>query len=222
MPIKDSNYTNPDALRLLYLNPRNPTREATDQNQPVTLLQQPPIIQPPPPGGGQTGTGCPALTEYGLACVGTLRPMPQPMPVRVIRKGMRLWNPIAKTFGIVAYAEVLKDANCVFVRTFSGVECVTSIASKGIVSIDDTKGRRIYDLLTQEDERAGAVQWLMGQPNALDCTIEKIADAGKHDVMHITLEEVDGITPIYATGSTPQKMLAWHNKPRDPLEIPED
>lgn len=214
MPIKDSIYTSPDALRLLYLNPRNPLKETSDQNAPQ------PIVQPPPPDVPVIPSHCPAMTEYILACVGTLRPMPQPMPVRALREGMRLWNPIAKTFGIVEYAEVSENQDCVRLCTYSGAEVLTSISSRGIVNIDDREGRYLFDLIMQKDKRDGAVQWLMGQKNALDCTIEAIADAGKADVMHIMLEKVEGQVPIYATGSRPEKMLCWHNKPVNPGNTP--
>jgi hypothetical protein len=213
MPISDSVFTNPDALRLLYLSPKNPNRETADISAPQSLVAPPPpiIIDPPP-----RDPPCPAVGQYTAALLNGTSSDVRTVQVERLRLGHdQLWDPISQTFKRIAALSIVPGVACVRYRTLDGAESVVSIYDFVIRNFKDETGRMIAKMMQEQDEVHGSVS-LIGR-GVNETEIDWIADAGIQSVVKITLEGEKG--GRYASGTDPRKMTMRHNnKPVDPLE----
>jgi hypothetical protein len=217
MSVRDTAHTNPDSLRLLYKNPKNPLRDLEDD---VTAIAQSIVVTSPasPPsggygggqgggGGGGGGGGCPAVGMFTLTLGHG--------PIETIRyelvQNLRpyvdwLWNPILQVYDMVTRAEIVKDVECVAVKTTDLCEKIVSRTHPVIQSLADKNGTSINELLSDLEADHNAVSVIMF--DTAETQIDTIRSVGLRDVVHITLQRW-GIYPI---GKDPYKTILGHNK----------
>ena len=200
MPIQDSIYTSPDFLRLLYLNPRNPLGETGGGGPVFDTVAAPPSVPPDRPP-----IGCPAVGEYTLV-QHPVFVLTQPVMVEKLRVGKDyLWHAIANTFQKVVGVRIIKDVECVRIKTFDGAESVVTLTDQVIQRFADLHGKQIMDLINDPDAEHGAVSCIDLKPR--ETTIEWIVSVGRRDAVRISLEGGG----IYASGSDPTKTTLRHN-----------
>lgn len=208
----DSVYTDPDAIRKLYLNRRAiadmlPGADPSDFG--LTGAGGASLVStvPSPSGGGTGGgsaPGCPAFGQF------TLARSAQGVPYAVLVDGIRadtyeLWNPIARTFKRVIAAEVIHSQPCAKVTSLDGCESIVSLTDPVIQSFADETGRSISELIAEQDADHGIVTSI--ECVAAESRILSIESAGWRSVVKISLEGGG----IYASGSDPQRMTVRHN-----------
>lgn len=212
-PIQDSSFTNPDSLRLLYLNPRNPLRDLdmdeTSVASPTTPVAQPTTSVPGSGGGGGTPVGCPAFGQWLLERVPHTRAGIRFLLVEDLLKGHPafLWNPILRTFRRVIAAVLIENVECVQYRTFAGAESIVSYTHPVIQSLIDRHGSQICDLINEPDKSHAAVSYI--DYALIETQIESISAVGKRNAVKISLEGDDG--DIYCCGTDPLKTNLGHN-----------
>jgi len=215
MPIRDSNYTNPDALRLLYTNPRNALRGLDDLASDIDASAS--IASPTglPPGnisGGALNSGevigCPVFGEYVLALFPDTRRVTRPVLVEnlTICKDY-LWQPVTKAFRKVLDVQIIKDVECVRLRTVDGAESRVTLTDRVIQSLADTQGRDVQSMIDEPHSIHGAVSLI--DFHLYESEIEWIRSIGRQDAVRISLEGKGG--DIYASGTDPLKTTLRHN-----------
>jgi hypothetical protein len=209
----DSIYTNPESLRFLYRNPKNPLRDLEEENSQAaqTLVATVPATAPGGGGGGGTGIppgGCPAVGQLGIVRVPGTFDAKIAIPVQELKIGIDyLWHPIKNLFQRIVALEILKDVECVQYRTFAGAESIVTLTDMVIQSFEDERGRQICELLGDLENSHANVSVSRFLPQ--EDQIEWIKQAGKHDAVRITLEGERG--GIYASGTLPDKQTVRHN-----------
>lgn len=209
----DSQYTNPDALRLLYLNPKNPLGglgEANPVEAVVPVPEVPVPINPPP------GQNCPALGQFILIRLSEKGGIHYKKVEEIKVFEDYAWNPLTKSFHQIIKADIIKSQACARVRSSAGAETVCTLSEPLIQSFEDNEGTMVFDLVRNPDRSHKIIETIDFQTK--ESEIHSIANAGFLDVVHISL--ADGF--IYTCGSDPLKTIARHNKPpRDEIEIVE-
>jgi hypothetical protein len=206
---QDSIYTDPDALRLLYLNPKNPLGGLTDPTgPPVTPTAPPP--DPPPPNPPH----CPAVGEWTWKYIGSKRGNLTHVRVGSLRTRVdRLYNPITQHFNVIDSIRFIENVPCLRVTTLDGAVQVVSFTHPVIQKLKDAVGRAAEHLMAMLE--AGRVYGL-GAVSCIDAVanltkVKKIERAGLRMVAEIKLRKEH----IFASGSSPDAMLCGHNKPRE-------
>lgn len=204
-PVTDSLYTDPDALRTLYRNPKNPLRDTDVGQSSLSQTAAPtPLVTPLRPADIEP-IHCPEIGEwtlgldpYGDDCI--------PMCVKDIRKGDFIWHPIRERFIEVVYAQPVPNIDCFEVISHEGCGQVVSHSHPVIQCVDDDRGLPVTTLLERvSDALAVILRW--GDPE--QDFIESIRYVGKRDVMHLSLRGGG----IFATGTRPDRLVLGHNKP---------
>lgn len=223
MSIRDTSYTNPDALRTLYRNPKNPLKDLDEElaataaivaSAPTGAVGGAPGSGGGGGGGGWTDPPCPAFFEFTWAYDFRLHRPVAKFVQDVVENVDRLWSPIAKEFRLVTRAEHVYNVECVRYRTmYTDVVSVVSLSHPVIQDLDDDRGRQILDMLQNLESGHRAVS-AMGPYQLIQTGIEEIASVGKNSVVKITLEGEGG--GIYASGSHPERMNLGHNIKNDP------
>lgn len=212
MPVSDSIYTDPEALRLLYRNPRNVLGGLADVGSApadvstVTPPFTPPVLDIPP-------VYCPAVGQYILAASqisGSWGPM---RVEHLVENITRIVDPITWQFAVVEKATRISDVDCAVIRTVNGAESIVSLSDLVITGLDDLDGRPLIDLIQDRSKAHTAVSVI--EFKAERSEIESIWAVGKRDVIAITLRP----TGRYASGSQPFRMTVRHNKSADPPDI---
>lgn len=227
MTVRDSSYTNPDKLRELYINPKNPLRALEEDSSAAQLVSTNPSL----PisglasgggnaggeviGGGSGGSGCPILTDYVLIrdASGNVAAIQS----QFVKAGDYLYNPITGEFRKAIYSEILRRQPCVRNTTFDGAEQIVSLSHPVIQSFSDTTGLPVEEMLKDQTRIYGAVS-VFDYTEAAETDLELVVYIGLRDVQHITLEGAGG--GIYASGTKPTATILGHNKPRDPGDVP--
>lgn len=211
-PIIDSSYTDPEALRNLYRNPKNPLKEAGVDvgSSQLTTPAAAPLIRPSlddvaPIHCPEIGQWTYALDPYGSDCI--------PMMVKDVRKGDFLWHPVRRQFQEVTFAEAFAGVDCFEIRTHEKYEQVVSDGHPVIQCVGDEHGLPVVKLLERANE---ALAVILRYDDPEQDYIESIRYLGKMAVMHISLRGGG----IFATGTRPDQLVLGHNKPptRDPYE----
>lgn len=209
-PIIDSQYTDPEALRLLYRNPRNQTGAILSEG-PVQTVTSPtfePVILPPP-------THCPAVGQFTIIRVPNSKHGIMPMLVQLVQRHIdHLWNPITSTFQAVTLARRVKHVPCVKITTTDGAESIVSISDMVIRTLEDDTGRSVAELIAEHDVEHRIVSCI--KYRAGESYIATIEDMGEQDVIEFSLED----NGIYASGSLPDRMTVRHNKEVNPPDEP--
>lgn len=216
--MRDTKYTNPDSIRLLYLNPKNPLKNVDDDRLGLSLIETGPALPPSSSpsgttgggiggqGGGGGGGGCPALGQYTLAWEDAGRGVIIPKFIDDLIVGLdKLWHPIKRYFQEISHIRYI-DAECVYVRTFDDADQIVSLSHPEIQSLDDENGTPISDMLANLEASHKAVSCIDFGVNETE--IAEIRSVGRRTVAHISL--VDGF--IYACGSNPLRTVLGHNK----------
>lgn len=202
----DSVYTNPDALRLLYLNPKNPLGglEETKPDVAVPAGQTVPEIHPPPTGSGS----CPALGQFILIRLDAAKGGITYKKVEEVNAGIDFaWHPVRRTFHQIIAAEIMPEQPLAKVVTFDGAQSICSLTHPVIQDFEDTGGQQVFDLINEPDKAHKAVSIIDFE--VFQTEIALISAAGTGKCVRISLE--DGF--IYASGTDPLKTIAAHNKP---------
>lgn len=218
MPIQDSIYTNPDALRLLYLAPKNPLKDLDEDsrsgadNAPFVPVVSGPVggpIRPPL-------IPCPAVGQYTAALLENTRNALKPVLVEELRLNEdMLWDAISRTFKKVVAKTIVHDVDGVRYRTNDGAESIVSIWDFIIRDFEDETGQMIGDILREPDAIHGNVSVI--DFIARESNIAWVEDVGKISVVKITLEGEQG--GRYASGTDPLKMTMRHNRKDDEGDI---
>lgn len=223
----DSKHTSPDAIRALYLNPKNPLQNVEDVGG-LPIAVQIAIQQPltglgggggyssggNSGGGGQYQYSCPAVDQWTVARVpGTLRSWIYKRMQDVSKDADYLRNPMSKEreFRRVIEKQIIRNVECVSYSTFAGAESVCSYSHLVIRDREDGHGKTINQLIEEPDVSHRTVSLL--EQELEDTEIRQITSVGKMDIVAITLEGIGG--GIYFCGSVPEKLNATHNKPKD-------
>lgn len=217
MPISDSPYTNPDSLRLLYLNPKNVLRALNEvlgddeQQQFASLPMGVPITSGGNIGGGgiiDDPTGCPAVGQYTISLMPGTKSAKYPRLVEELVPGRdSLWQPITKAFRKLVGVRIIPNVECAIYRTFDGAESIVSLTDQIIQAMDDNRGRQLMDLIAEPDASHANVTSIEFQVGI--SAIEWIRSFGRRDVVQLTLEGDNG--DIYASGSNPLFLTVRHN-----------
>lgn len=209
-PLIDSIYTDPEALRLLYRNPRNQTGGLPDASQ-DTNTQQPQTYVPPI----TPQQHCPAVGQFTIMRVPGSDHGIMPAMVQAIREGIDyLWNPIDSTFRLVERARRVAGQPCVLVKMINKAESVVSISDMIIRSFEDETGIEIHKLLLNPGDIHHAMTSIDFQ--TLRSEIDTITDIGEREVIEFSLEGGG----VYASGTMPTKLTLRHNKAPDPPDVP--
>lgn len=216
MSVRDTAYTNPDNLRLLYKQPKNPLRDLDDIS---TIAQQIVVTSPSQPpsggfggngggnGGGGGGSGCPAVGQFTLKLIDGTHDAVNPEYVENLRPMIDwLWHPIMQIYDRVTHVSIIKDVPCVRVQTFDRAEQIVSYSHPVIQTFKDTKGRSINSMLEDLESSHSAVSCCAME--SAETQIESIASVGLRDVVRITLERFG----IYTCGTDPLLTIVSHNK----------
>lgn len=226
MSIRDSVYTNPDALRAKYIRPKNVLQnidEATAVNE-ATLVQTGSAIVSGSSGSGAFGSvggsvgggaagggfdpGCPALTEFVLV---RYSDRVVPKLVNNLKIGSdHLWNPITKEFQLLYFAEII-EAPCYRLVSNDKATQIVSVSHPVIRSFSDETGLAVSEVMKLDPDLRTTVSCINFTPNAT--IIKSIDYAGIRKVMKLSIEG----SHIYASGTKPLAMLLGHNnKPLEP------
>lgn len=208
---RDSQYTDPDVLRLLYLNPRNPLGSLGDQDPLPTATVEPPAPPVPPTGGGG---GCPALGQYTIKYISSTRERFTYTLVQALRpKVDYLWNPITKNWNRVGEVELIENVPVVKVVTENGAAKIVSYSHPVIQKLDDADGTPAIELKERID--IGRVYGLKAVSCiGLDAVMTKLTEISEipelptATVVRIYLETEH----IFPCGIVPGRMIMGHNK----------
>lgn len=209
MGLIDSIYTDPEALRLLYLNPKNQTG--------ATLNEGPQPINPAPyvPPVYQPGGYCPAVGQFTIVRVPNSKHGIMPVRVEDVQRHVDyLWNPLTASFKPVVRAKRVADVPCLRVTTEEGVESIVSHDDPIIQAFDDDEGCPISKLLENPQGEHAVLACI--DFRLRDSSIAKIEDVGLMDVIEFSLGEGGG---IYASGTVANKLTLRHNKRADPPDF---
>lgn len=198
----DSIYTDPEKLRLQYLNPLNPTREIDGlaQSQIETPVVQNPIT--PATDIPLPDRHCPHKLDFVVSRAANGSPLPI-LAVKVKAFETYLHNPLTGNFNLVIHAEIIKRVRCFEVTTKNGARGIFSESHPILTAELDKFGTTVVDLRERD--------WILTQIDGefLPMSqIEKIVLIGLRDVVHITLETEH----IFASGRRPLQMIVGHNK----------
>lgn len=210
MPLQDSIYTDPEALRQVYRNPRNQTGMLPD-SQPSAAISPPPVYVPPinPP------IHCPAVGQFTIMRVPGSDHGIIPAMVQDVREGIDyLWNPIDSTFRLVERARKVAHQPCVLVKMINKAESVVSISDMIIRSFEDETGIELHKLLLEPDVIHHAMTSIDFQTRKSE--IDTITDIGEREVIEFSLAGGG----IYASGTMPTKLTLRHNKQQNPEDEP--
>lgn len=216
MSVRDSSFTSPDAIRRLYLSPKNPLRsleDATEAAQTQTVAQ---IVNTPTgqTGGGYTGggyggggspSGCPAATDFVLSANAKTGQIVPKLAALLVAGADYLYNPITKTAHRIGFLEIIEEVECVRVETTSGASQIASYTHPVIRNYRDETGESVEDLLKSADSNHGAVSYINFDLAQTD--INLIEEAARRTVVKISLES----GYIYASGTNPTAMILGHN-----------
>lgn len=211
-PLIDSKFTNPDELRTLYRNPRNTLKNLDDADafavNNLASVFQLPIGSSTQTDSGGLGPHCPAVGQFTM--VRGVEQSLKPVAVQLLRVDYHyIWHPITGAFQKVTHVDIVRDQDCVIVRTMDEAESIVSITDVLIQTLEDVTGKQIFDLINEPDVSQQAVSCINFKP--LQSEIAEIVTCGKRDVVSVSLEG----NGIYASGTTPTKMTVRHNKPRE-------
>lgn len=219
---RDSQYTDPETLRLLYQNPLNPLGGLADQNP------LPPPAAPPVPPVPQHGPSyCPAVGQWTIKYFSSKRERWTYALVENLRPRVdRLWNPIIKDFDLVEEAEIVDNVPVLRVTTTNRCEQIVSWPHPVIQSFEDKDGTAAEILRerikTQEQRAISCVG-----ADAIETGILRIGEirgVPSMSVVKIHLREWH----LFASGSVAGRLIVGHNKqtagggdgPPEPIEPP--
>lgn len=228
-PIVDSTYTDPDALRALYVNPRNALKylndlaaQAASSTPTVPVLPQPGTIVNIDPN---TPIGCPLTGEWVIALKRGTISEPIAMLIDDLTIKDKLYQPVLQEFRQVVAIEHIPYVLGVSVHTQNGAVSRVSITDKIIQHQEDTVGMSIDRFLKKGAETVwdDGVLSLMPQNGGWELVQSHIAYIitldRRQTAIKISLEGENG--DIYASGRGADKgMTVRHNAKIPDPDIP--
>lgn len=208
--VLDSIYTDPEALRNKYRNPKGILDALAEATAPPT---QPQIINPtinpqpseiplpsPPPR-------CPAWSEFVWMRSADLLPTPRRAGDLTIND--YLYNPVTQQFNKIIHLELGKE-ECVKFLLYDDTEAVFSVSHPVLRSALDKTGTRADHW--REGELCLAAKMFVPATGR----IKKIIPVGLQEVVAISLESEF----IFASGTQKHKMIVGHNKAAPTPDLP--